>query len=136
MSPQSYAINLHVDYADTDAGGVVYHANYLVFMERARNAWLRNCGVSVTHLLDEHKMVFVTKEILLNYQAPAKLDDLIAVTLEVKKLNRASMICVQQVTRNHDLLVEAEIKLATLDSENFKPIRMPEKLFNAIQSTT
>ena len=136
MSPQSYAINLHVDYADTDAGGVVYHANYLVFMERARNAWLRNCGVSVTHLLDKHKMVFVTKEIALNYRAPAKLDDLIEVTLEVRKLNRASMICVQQVNRAHDLLVEAEIKLATLDSENFKPMRMPEKLFNAIHSTT
>ena len=136
MSPQSYAIQLHVDYADTDAGGVVYHANYLVFMERTRNAWLRNCGVSVTHLLDEYKMVFVTREITLDYRAPAKLDDLIEVSLAVKKLNRASMICVQQVSRNQQILVEAEIRMATLDSENFKPVRMPEQLFNAIQSTT
>ncbi|WP_295994447.1 tol-pal system-associated acyl-CoA thioesterase [Rugamonas sp.] len=107
---------VRVYYEDTDAGGIVYYANYLKFFERARTEWLRAIDVGQHDLLQEQDAMFVVQSVSADYHAPARLDDVLKLTLSIEKLGRASVIFVQQAWRGEQLLNTARVKVACVDS--------------------
>ncbi len=115
-----------VYYQDTDAGGVVYHANYVNFMERARTEWLRLFGYSNAGMMMELGVMFVVRSIKLDYLKPARLDDMLMVTAQVKEIGRSRLNLVQTVTRDGVLLVEGEVHLVCVKADSFKPVSVPE----------
>jgi acyl-CoA thioester hydrolase len=117
---------VRVYFQDTDAGGVVYHANYVNFMERARTEWLRSHGYSNAGMMMELGVMFVVRSIKLDYLKPAKLDDLLMVTAQVKEMGRSRLNLLQTVTRDGVLLTEGEVHLVCVKAENFKPVSVPE----------
>ena len=123
-----FSLPVRVYFQDTDAGGVVYHANYLNFMERARTEWLRTYGHSNSGLMKEFGMVFVMRSIKLDYLKPALLDDLLDVTAQIKDIGRSRISLLQTVLRGTELLTEAEIHLVCVSLESFKPVPVPEVL--------
>lgn len=125
----AYAMPIRVYFQDTDAGGVVYHASYVNFMERARTEWLRErCGYSNAGLMKEFGAVFVVRSLKLEYFKPALLDDLLGVTAEVKETGRSRVLLKQDVMRGEEILVEAEIQLVCVAVDSFKPVSVPEIL--------
>lgn len=123
-----FSLDLRVYWEDTDAGGVVFYANYLKFFERARTEWLRGFGVSQEALrLQEHAM-FVVSETALRYLQPARLDDLLRVTVVPQPPGRASLTVAQQVWRGDALLAEGTIRIGCVDSLSLRPRRMPASL--------
>ena len=128
-----FSLPIVINYEDTDAAGVVYYANYLGYMERARNACLREAGFPLSRVRDEHQTVFVVTEASLRYRIPAQLDDEISVTLAVLDIRGASMVFSQRVFRDQTLLVDGRIRLATLHSDTFSPCRMPEVIRLALE---
>ncbi len=119
---------VRVYYHDTDAGGVVYHASYLNFMERARTEWLRSYGYTNPELLKAYNVVFVVRSVQMDFLRPALLDDLLDVTLQIKEIGRSRLILRQTVLRGAELLNEAEVHLVCVSMENFKPVSVPETL--------
>jgi acyl-CoA thioester hydrolase len=107
---------------------VVYHANYLNFMERARTEWLRSYGHSNSGLMKELGMVFVMRSVKLDYLKPALLDDLLQVTAQIKDIGRSRISLLQTVLRGAELLAEAEVHLVCVSLESFKPVSVPEVL--------
>ncbi len=133
MSAKTFSINARVYYEDTDAGGIVYYANYLKFCERARTDWLRGMGVSQSSMLDEKKG-FVIKNIKGNYVNSAKLDDLLKITCIPTKVRFASLKIFQQVYNQHDeLLFEFECSIAFIDMLKHKPATMPKEAIEYIK---
>ena len=108
--------NVRVYYEDTDAGGIVYYANYLKFFERARTEWLRAIDVGQHALLQQHDAMFVVKNVSADYHAPARLDDVLKLTLKIEKLGRASILFVQQAWCGDVLLNTARVKVGCVDS--------------------
>lgn len=131
-APRCFAVAVTVDYADTDAGGVVYYANYLAYMERARNAWLRALGFPLTRLARCHRVLFTVVEAHLHYHAPGRLDDELQATARIMRLQRASLRFRQTVQRGGARLVDAEIRLGAVNSDTFKPCKLPAELTAAI----
>lgn len=123
-----FSLPVRVYFQDTDAGGVVYHANYLNFMERARTEWLRSFGHSNTGLMKQLGMVFVMRSVKLDYLKPALLDDLLEVTAQINDIGRSRISLQQAVTRGAELLAEAEVHLVCVSLESFKPVSVPEVL--------
>ncbi len=123
-----FSLPVRVYFQDTDAGGVVYHANYLNFMERARTEWLRTYGHSNAGLMKEFGMVFVMRSVKLDYLKPALLDDLLEVTAQIKDIGRSRLTLLQTVRRGDELLTEAEVHLVCVSLESFKPVSVPEIL--------
>ncbi|HEX5363775.1 MAG TPA: tol-pal system-associated acyl-CoA thioesterase [Gallionella sp.] len=117
-----------VYYQDTDAGGVVYHANYVNFMERARTEWLRTFGYSNAGLMQELGVMFVVRKLELNYLRPALLDDMLDVTAQLKEVGRSRITLEQTVTRGDELMTVAEVHLVCVGVESFKPVSVPEVL--------
>lgn len=117
-----------VYWEDTDAGGVVYHARYLQFLERARSDWLASLGVSQTGLRRELGLIFAVTRMQIDFRKPARLEDELAVSVRVQALGRARMDFIQQIRRNDDLLIEASVRAACLDADRFAPARMPAEL--------
>lgn len=128
-----FPLPVRIYYEDTDAGGVVYYANYLRYMERARNDWLRSLGYDLSRLVEEQGLVFVVRRASLEYLAPGRLDDLLTVTAAIEKIGRASLDFRQQVLRAGDLLVDARLTLVTVDAGSLKPCRLPDFLTNDIK---
>jgi acyl-CoA thioester hydrolase len=116
---------VRVYYEDTDAGGIVYYANYLKFFERARTEWLRSLGVNQDILLQEHDAMFVVKNVSADYHAPARLDDVIKLTLRIDKLGRASIQFVQEAWCGDRLLNTAHVKVGCVDSA-LRPRAVPD----------
>lgn len=123
-----FSLPVRVYFQDTDAGGVVYHANYLNFMERARTEWLRTYGHSNAGLMKEFGMVFVMRSVKLDYLKPALLDDALDVTAQIKDIGRSRLTLLQTVRRGDELLAEAEVHLVCVSLESFKPVSVPEIL--------
>lgn len=124
-----FTLPVRVYYEDTDAGGVVYHANYLRFMERARNEWLRSLGHPVEQIVEQEKKLFVVRSVNIKFARPARLSDELQVGTEVLEVKRASMLILQEVCGHEDeLMVSAKVELAMVDSESFRPVRLPEFL--------
>jgi len=135
MSPPDTApfrFSLRVYWEDTDAGGVVFYANYLKFFERARTEWLRSLGVGQQRLRLETGVMFVVTDTSLRYHAPARLDDLLEVTARVTDTGRASMTLAQQAWRGTDLLTEGSIRIGCVDATSFRPRRIPESILLAL----
>jgi len=128
-----FSLPVRVYFQDTDAGGVVYHANYLNFMERARTEWLRSYGHSNTGLMEEFGMVFVMRSVKLDYLKPALLDDALDVTAQIKDIGRSRLTLLQTVRRGDELLTEAEVHLVCVSLESFKPVSVPEVLRKRLQ---
>ncbi len=116
-----------VYYEDTDAGGVVYYANYLKFAERARTDWLREKGVSQTQLQKEQGIVFVVRDVTMQLKKPARLDDMLEVSVTVKEAKRASVVLTQHITCQGRELATIEVCVVSVDSQ-FKPVALPDKL--------
>jgi acyl-CoA thioester hydrolase len=119
---------VRVYYEDTDAGGVVYYANYLKFFERARTEWLRSLGLNQDKLAQEEGLIFVVRRALLDFARPARLDDMLEVTVEPMKLARVYVDLAQEARCGAQMLARAEIRVACLNQRNFKPAAMPQFL--------
>lgn len=133
MTTKTFSMNARVYYEDTDAGGIVYYANYLKFCERARTEWLRGMGVSQSSMLEDKKG-FVIKNIKGNYISSAKLDDMLKITCIPTKARFASLKIFQQVYNQHDeLLFEFECSIAFIDMEKHKPSTMPKEAIEYIK---
>ena len=123
-----FALPVRVYFQDTDAGGVVYHASYVNFMERARTEWLRTHGYSNAGLMKEFGVVFVVRSLKLDYLKPALLDDLLEVTAQIKDIGRSRLTLLQSVLRGDEVLTEGEVHLVCVSLEGFKPVSVPEVL--------
>ncbi len=119
---------VRVYYQDTDAGGVVYHASYVNFMERARTEWLRTHGYSNAGLMKAFGVMFVVRTMKLDYLRPAELDDMLQVTAQVMEIGRSRLTLKQSVRRGDEILTEGEVHLVCVSRETFKPVRVPEAL--------
>ena len=126
-------IPVRVYYQDTDAGGVVFHAQYLAFMERARTELLNEAQVDLARLAAERGVLFLVHELSVRYHQPARLNELLSVSAEVVKMGRASLVFRQLVERGGELLVEADVTLAVVDGHRMKPARMPAELEQALR---
>ncbi|MFZ7129794.1 tol-pal system-associated acyl-CoA thioesterase [Avibacterium avium] len=125
---QRFSLAIRVYYEDTDAGGVVYHARYLHFFERARTDYLRELGFSQQALLDEHNLAFVVKTMQIDYRLAAKLDDLLTVETEISGIKGATILFSQQIKRNDVLICTAEVKVACVDLTKMKPVAIPQEI--------
>ena len=123
---------MRVYYQDTDAGGVVFHAQYLAFMERARTELLDEAGIDLARFVEQHGRLFMVHRIDVTYHLPGRLNDLLSVSAEVVKMGRASFVFHQRVERSSELLVEADVTIALVDRHRLKPARMPEELEQAL----
>ncbi len=127
--PGVFSLPVRVYFQDTDAGGVVYHASYVNFMERARTEWLReHYGYSNGGLMREFGVVFVVRSLRLNYLKPALLDDLLSVSAQIKDTGRSRLTLLQNVQRGDEVLTEGEVHLVCVSAESFKPVSVPEVL--------
>ena len=128
----TFSIPIRVYYEDTDAGGVVYYANYLRFMERARTEWLRNLGFEQDELSIKDGVVFAVRSASLEFVKAARFNEQLRVTAEVIKQGKASVTFKQTITRDDDLVCSGEIKLACVDAEKFLPKAIPRSIADKI----
>jgi len=129
--PPSFAWPVRVYYEDTDAGGVVYHANYLRFLERARTEWLRARGWGQTRLREHDGTGFVVANMSIRFLRPARLDDALVATVAVTGRRRVSLDFAQTLVAADDpstVYVEAEVQVACVDLDRMRPRRLPEFL--------
>ena len=126
MSPFRWASRVY--WEDTDGGGIVYYANYLRFLERARTEWLRSLGYSQRVLAQEPGIVFAVVSLSIDYRKPAKLDDELVITCEPQVEGAATIAFAQRIYRGSDELVQASVRVACLDSGTLRPKRLPDFL--------
>ena len=125
---EAFVWPVRVYWEDTDAGGVVYHAQYLAFMERARSEWLRGLGLHQDAIKRDIDLVFVVRAMQTDFRAPARLDDQLSVSVRLLECRGASLLLSQRIQRDGVLLVEANVKIAALRASNFRPCPLPESL--------
>jgi len=126
--------SFRVYYEDTDAGGIVYHSNYLKYMERARTEWLSSLGVEIDKLVEQFAVLFAVRSVNVQYLRPARLNNHLIATVWPERLRGASLELDQRVYREGELLTNAKIKLACVDANTLLPKAWPETLneiFNA-----
>ncbi len=123
---------VRVYWEDTDAGGVVFYANYLKFFERARTEWLRAAGVAQQALVDETGAIFIVTDTRVRYLKPARLDDLLSVSVEPTEIGRARLTLRQQCWRGHELLSEGTIEVACMSHGTFRPQRIPTPVLHRL----
>jgi len=131
----AFTIPVRVYWEDTDAGGVVYHASYLRFLERARTDWLRALGIDQTALLRDERRQFAVVEANIRYHRPARFDDMLLVSIRVQEHRGASIVMQQEIRREatgNELLVSATIRAACLDSDSLRPRPLPAALITRI----
>jgi acyl-CoA thioester hydrolase len=127
-----YRHALRVYWEDTDAGGVVFYANYLKYFERARTEWLRHLGFGQQALREATGAIFVVTDTRLRYLAPARLDDLLDITVDLRNQGRATLEIAQQAWRGTELLAEGDIRIGCVDQGTFKPRRIPTPLLERL----
>ncbi|NOQ63734.1 MAG: tol-pal system-associated acyl-CoA thioesterase [Methyloprofundus sp.] len=125
---------VRIYYEDTDAGGVVFYANYLKFYERARTENLRAMGFEQDQLMADESVIFVVRSVQLDYLKPARFNDLLNVTSEFSSVKSASLTFVQTVTRDDELLNEAVVRIACLDAETMRPKLIPVALKQSLEN--
>ena len=125
---------VRVYWEDTDAGGVVYHAQYLAFLERARSEWLRALGRQQELMRAEHDIVFAVRSMRIDFRAPARLDDALEVTVALRDCRRASLVFAQSIRRGDALLLDAEVRVAALSASTFRPRPIPEPLYAELKA--
>ncbi|KGJ88754.1 tol-pal system-associated acyl-CoA thioesterase [Thalassotalea sp. ND16A] len=130
----AFSYQLRVYYEDTDAGGIVYYANYLKFAERARTEWLRALGINQSFFL-EQKLGFVVRKVEMDNKASAKLDDLLTITTTITNLKKASLVFSQAIANQHgDVLCNVSVLVASVNLERAKPCAIPEQILGALHS--
>ena len=122
---------IRVYWEDTDAGGVVYYANYLKFMERARTEWLCSLEFEQQVLRESHGVVFVVRRVEIDYLAPARLDDLLRVTTGLLEMTRTCLTVAQEITAV-TVLTRAQVQIVCIDHASFKPVKIPEPLLEKL----
>jgi len=129
----SFQWPVRVYYEDTDSGGVVYYANYLKFMERARTEWLRHLGLEQDRLIDDHGIIFAVRSLSVDYLAPARFNDALQVSVEPDGHGRASLDFIQRIRRDStdegQLLCQGRVKIACLDAASLRPRRIPSPVY-------
>lgn len=128
LAAPAFSLTSRVYWEDTDAGGVVYHASYVRFLERARTEWLRAAGYDQTRLRAEGGLLLVVRAMRLDFLAPARLDDLLTITVEPVAAKGASLRCRQAVLHGDRTLLTAEVDVACLRDADFRPTRIPAGL--------
>jgi acyl-CoA thioester hydrolase len=126
-SDNEFTWPVRVYYEDTDAGGVVYYANYLKFMERARSEWLRALGFEQDQLVRDHRVIFAVRHVSIDYLKPAMFNDHLQVQVKLLKRGGATLHMAHSIANQRgDELVRGAVKVACLDSESFRPRPIPE----------
>lgn len=129
---QLFSWPIRVYYEDTDAGGVVYHSNYLNFMERARTEWLRALGFEQTTLLNELGVIIVIHSLSISFKSPARFNDALLVHCSLANTGRTSMDIAQTISRDGIKLIEAQVKAVFVDAASFKPVPIPPAIKQAM----
>ncbi len=133
---QPFSLPVRVYYEDTDAGGVVYYANYLKFLERARTEWLRAAGFEQPELMRDHNVIFVVRSVAIEYLQPARFNDALDVTVRLEKLGSCTIDVFQTVERDARL-AEARVRIVCVDQRNgFKPVRIPTFIRQQLESAS
>ncbi|MFZ2168959.1 MAG: tol-pal system-associated acyl-CoA thioesterase [Methylococcaceae bacterium] len=125
---------IRVYYEDTDAGGVVFYANYLTFFERARTEMLRAMGYEQDELIVNEGIIFVVRSVQVDYLSPARFNELLEVSAEVTLAKKASLIFEQLITRGDDVLCKGVIRIACLDALTMRPKAIPENLLELLKN--
>lgn len=138
MQPElfTYSFPVRVYFENTDAGGVVYHAEYLKFLERARTEWLRHLGFDHQVLARNHKTVFVVSSLTADFVKAARLDDTLAVSVQLESLGKVRCVFTQEIRREDEVLVRAKVTVACLTVDSFKPVEIPEPLKRKMEACT
>lgn len=129
-----FSLPVRVYWEDTDAGGVVYHAQYLAFLERARSEWMRANGYGQDRLRQEHDLVFAVRAMAVDFLKPARLDDALQVTAQLSECRRASAVFDQSVLRDGVTLLTARVRVAALDAGGFRPKAIPAGLHTQLKA--
>jgi len=129
-----FAWPIRVYYEDSDAGGVVYHSNYLNFMERARTEWLRSLGFEQTELREQMGVLFVVRSLQMNYRKPAKFNDALLINNRLLEIGRSLLKFEQVIKRGDETLTEAVVDVVCIDAEKFKPVSIPTIIRTSMQS--
>jgi acyl-CoA thioester hydrolase len=131
----AFEFPIRVYWEDTDAGGIVFYANYLKFFERARTEWLRSLGIEQRSLRESSGGIFVVGETSVRYRQPARLDDELLVTARIQESGRASLIIAQQafLRRSHTLLCEGTIRIGWVEADTLKPARIPPTILETLK---
>ena len=129
----AFKSSIRVYYEDTDAGGIVYYANYLHFMERCRSDWLRDLGHDILAINQQYGVFFAVRSTSIEYFKPAQLSDLLTVTVILKQLKHASLNIDQHIYRHDELLCEGTVRLASLNAATLTPTPIPEPLIADIK---
>jgi acyl-CoA thioester hydrolase len=124
---------VRIYWEDTDAGGVVYHAQYLAFLERARSEWMRAQGYGQELLRRKHDLLFAVRAMQLDFLKPARLDDALAVTATLRECRRASVIFAQEIRRGDERLLTAAVRVAALGTD-FRPTAIPQPLYDELNA--
>ena len=132
MTARLFTWPVRVYWEDTDAGGIVYYANYLKFMERARTEWLRAVGIEQRPLQEEQGLIFVIVDTQVEYKKPARYGDSLTVTAGIREHTRATLSFTQEVLCGNDLLVTGAIRVACLDAKTHKPRGLPASLADTL----
>lgn len=132
-APRGFTWPVRVYYEDTDAGGIVFYANYLKFFERARTEWLRACGVDQRSLAAETGTLFVVRQTALDYRAPARLDDVVTIASRIEKLGRASVDFMQEAWRGETLLATGSVRVACVECATMRPAAIPDHVHDALR---
>jgi len=127
-----FAFPVRVYWEDTDAGGVVFYANYLKFFERARTEWLRAAGVGQQQLREDTGTMFVVAEVSTRYLSAARLDDMLSITVQIEEQGAASMVIAQEAWRGDTLLAQGRIRIGCVQAETLKSCRIPKQVLQAI----
>ncbi|MBL0144043.1 MAG: tol-pal system-associated acyl-CoA thioesterase [Betaproteobacteria bacterium] len=130
-----YSFPVRVYFENTDAGGVVYHGEYLKFLERARTEWMRHLGFDHQALARNHRIVFVVTQAAVEFVNPARLDDIVVASVQLESLGKVRCVFAQEIRREDDVLVRAKITVASVTGDNFKPAEIPEALRRKMQAS-
>jgi acyl-CoA thioester hydrolase len=131
MSSFVWPIRVYIE--DTDAGGVVFYANYLKFMERARTEHLRSLGIELDVWQDEERRLFVVRALEVKFQKPARFNEQLQVRTSLQRVKRASLVCHQPIYRGEELLIDATVQLACVDADSLSPVAIPAALQEAFR---
>lgn len=123
---------MRVYYEDTDAGGVVYYANYLSFMERARTEWLRALGFEQPALASQHGVLFVVRAVNIDYLKPSRFNDILQVTVEAVNVGGSRIRFLQRVLRGDEEIVRADVDVVCVNTDTFRPARIPLEMRTTI----
>lgn len=127
----NFSSQYRIYYEDTDAGGLVYYANYLKFFERNRTDFLRHIGIIQSQLLQEN-LAFVVRKCEIEYILPAKLDDLIKITVKITKINGATITMEQEITKSDKILSRLKVDIIHINSKKLRPVRIPQTIKDLI----